>query len=96
MLDKSKLHILFLSAWYPHRKDPMFGLFVRHHAEAVSLYCKVSVLFIYPDSDCKSNNEFDFSIENNLQTVRVYYKKCDTAFQFVNLIINGFAISEAI
>jgi hypothetical protein len=27
--------ILFLSAWYPHRYDPMPGLFVKQHAEAV-------------------------------------------------------------
>ena len=90
MTCKSDLHILFLSAWYPHRRDAMFGLFVKRHAEAVFLYCKVSVLFIYGDVDCKKNYEYAFSVEDNLQTIRIYYKKCDTPFQIVNQIVNGF------
>jgi len=40
------IRVLFLSAWYPHRYDSMFGLFVKKHAEAVSRYCEVNVLFV--------------------------------------------------
>lgn len=29
------MRVLFLSAWYPTERDPMFGLFVQKHAEAV-------------------------------------------------------------
>lgn len=29
------MHVLFLSAWYPTERDPMYGLFVQKHAEAV-------------------------------------------------------------
>lgn len=42
------MNILFLSTWYPHRYDPMDGLFVRKHAQAVSRQegCEVDVLYI--------------------------------------------------
>lgn len=44
------MNILFLSAWYPNRTDSMAGLFVRKHAEAVSFYANVFVLYVQPDS----------------------------------------------
>lgn len=44
-----KPKILFLSAWYPNRYDAMAGLFVRKHAEAVSLYADVCVLYLHLD-----------------------------------------------
>jgi glycosyltransferase involved in cell wall biosynthesis len=44
------IRVLFLSAWYPHRYDSMLGLFVKKHAEAVSRYCEVTVLYVYGDS----------------------------------------------
>ena len=68
----------------------MFGLFIKRHAEAVSLYGKVSVLFIYPDVNCSKIYESDFETENNLQTVRIYFKKYDSPIQLLNKLINGF------
>ena len=49
MNQKKKIKVLFLSAWYPNRYDAMAGLFVRKHAEAVSLYCDVKVLYVHGD-----------------------------------------------
>lgn len=43
------IKVLFISAWYPNRYDEMAGLFVRKHAEAVSLFANVEVLYIYAD-----------------------------------------------
>lgn len=40
------MKVLFLSAWYPHRRDAMCGLFVRKHAQAVARYADVHVLYI--------------------------------------------------
>ena len=45
----SKTKVLFLSAWYPNRYDAMAGLFVRKHAEAVSQYADVCVLYLHLD-----------------------------------------------
>ena len=66
------IKVLFLSQWYPHRNDPMLGLFVQKHAEAVSLYCQVKVLYIQADESI-SDFEIDSRTQNNLSELIVYY-----------------------
>lgn len=64
--------VLFLSQWYPHRNGPMLGLFVQKHAEAVSLYCRVKVLYIQADENI-SDFEINSRTQNNLSELIVYY-----------------------
>lgn len=74
-MDSERKHIVFLARWYPHRYDPMLGLFVQRHAEAAALYDDISV--IYAHADDQINRKFDVVDEtvNNVRTIRVYYKK---------------------
>ncbi|MDO9633541.1 MAG: glycosyltransferase [Paludibacter sp.] len=62
------IKVLFLSAWYPNRYDAMAGLFVRKHAEAVSLYCDVKVLYVHGD---KHITEIEI-IKQNFNKVEEY------------------------
>lgn len=71
----NRLHIVFLARWYPHRYDPMFGLFVQRHAEAAALYNDVSVIYVHADENANEKFEVERSTENNVDTIRVYYKK---------------------
>lgn len=66
------INVLFLSQWYPHRYDQMFGLFVQKHAEAVSINCRVKVLYVHPDEKI---NLFELKekTRNNLTELIVYY-----------------------
>lgn len=66
------MKVLFLSQWYPNRYDNMFGLFVQKHAEAVSLYCDVSVLYVHADDKIK---EFEIvrQQQNEVTEYIVYY-----------------------
>ena len=76
-MDNERKHIVFLARWYPHRYDPMLGLFVQRHAEAAALYNDISVIYVYPD-DCRDvsrNVSIDDETINNVRTIRVYYKK---------------------
>ena len=41
------MKVLFLSLWYPNKFDAMAGLFVKKHAEAISLFANVDVLYIH-------------------------------------------------
>jgi glycosyltransferase involved in cell wall biosynthesis len=66
------INVLFLSQWYPNRYDSMLGLFVQKHAEAVSLYCRVKVLYIQSDENI-NNFELEERIVNNLSELIVYY-----------------------
>lgn len=74
-----KKNILFLARWYPHRYDPMFGLFVQRHAEAVAGYHDVSVVYIHQDQQLHERDELIQTVENGVNTIRVYYRKPNTA-----------------
>jgi len=63
---------LFISAWYPNRYDAMIGLFVQKHAQAVSLYCDVKVLYVQADERINSYEITD-QIVNGVNEIIIYY-----------------------
>jgi glycosyltransferase involved in cell wall biosynthesis len=73
MMSRSRPHILILPRWYPHRYDPMPGLFVRYQAEALTDQCDVTVLYVHPDPLCPNFIETEFAVENGVSVIRVYY-----------------------
>lgn len=75
-----QLHSLFLSAWYPNRDDAMSGLFVRKHAEAVGLFCKVTVLYVHSDPAIRSN-EIIIQDYHQVKEILVYYPGGKTTFR---------------
>lgn len=81
------MKVLFLAAWYPDRYDAMSGLFVRKHAEAVSRFCDVSVLYFVADS-----NVSDFEVveqsTNGVVEVYVYYPYLKGAFRRPSKLLN--------
>ena len=99
-MNKDRKHIIFLARWYPHRYDPMFGLFVQRHAEAAALFNDITVVYCQQTTDngqqtCRdvsttptinkqkvvdaschhSNYEIVRTLENDVDTIRIYYKK---------------------
>ena len=79
-MDDARRHIIFLARWYPHRYDPMFGLFVQRHAEAAALYNDVSVVYVHADDNaCKKyeivKDTADTDAIHRVSTIRVYYRK---------------------
>ena len=74
-MDSERKHIVFLARWYPHRYDPMLGLFVQRHAEAAAQYDDISV--IYTHADDQISKKFDIVDEtiNNIRTIHVYYRR---------------------
>lgn len=67
-------HILILPRWYPNRYDPMPGLFIRVQAEALAVHHDVTVLYVHPDPDCPNRTETEFSLENRVRVIRIYYR----------------------
>lgn len=65
-------HILFLPRWYPHQFDPMFGLFVKKHAEAVAIFNSVSVLYVQGLASKERFEKTQTIVAPNLFT-RIYY-----------------------
>ncbi len=87
-MNKERKHIVFLARWYPHRYDPMFGLFVQRHAEAAALFNDITVIYCSEQREVSNEHnahsskptaQSKFEIvrtnENNVDTIRVYYKK---------------------
>lgn len=86
------MKILFLSAWYPNRYDPMPGLFVKQHAEAVAKEHEVSVLYVHAVK--KGKWEVAHFVENCVDTTIVYYPSFPTqvlkALYFLKAYWKGF------
>jgi hypothetical protein len=75
-VPEKRIKLLFLSRWYPHRNDPMLGLFVQRHAEAVARTCDVTVLYVQDDANIKGKTfETETFCQNGVNTLIVYYKK---------------------
>ena len=73
-LNNARLKVLFLASWYPNKDHPISGIFIERHARAVSKYCDVCVLYVH-GSQYQKTASVQFSIEEGIKTVRVYYKK---------------------
>lgn len=66
--------VLFLSAWYPTRMDPMFGLFVKKHALAASKDHQVLVLHVCADPSLKHSSEITRQQQGALMEIIIYYR----------------------
>ena len=83
-----RLSVLFLPRWYPHRYDPMMGLFIGRHGVSVLPHADVSVLYVHAD-DKLSGKTIDIEqSDDDLFTVRVYFKKSTFRPTFLANLIN--------
>lgn len=72
--DMTKYNILYLTPWYPNVNSKMSGLFIQRHAQAVSAYNNVAVLFV--GSDCSLKTVFRIQItDSGLTEIKIHYKK---------------------
>lgn len=80
-----KYKVLFVASWYPNKFHPIEGIFIKKHAEAVSLYCEVAILYLKP-TDKVSNMEIDIQLENGIKVIRIYYRP--TKVPIIGKIVN--------
>lgn len=90
-MNRQKLNILYLSPWYPHRYDPMFGLFVERHAEAASRFNRIYTIYCLADAHLPAGKmEVEEDSRGDYHAIRVYYGKSRTGFRlwdgFKNLL----------
>ena len=67
-----RLNVLFLSSWYPCRKDLFNGNFVERHAESVAIYTNVFVIYACSDGNAKTI-ETESYIKNGVDTRIIYF-----------------------
>lgn len=87
---KDRLHILFLTGWYPSRVTPESGDFIQRHAEAVSLKNKVTVVHVKSDPKAEKKIEIIDTELNNIRTLIAYIKPPNNSFLKAFLFIKAF------
>ncbi|MGA1975297.1 MAG: glycosyltransferase [Conexivisphaerales archaeon] len=90
-----RLKVLFLATWYPNEEGRVAGIFIQRHAEAVSRYCEVTVLYIHRSRRLK-HARVESTVERGMPTVRVYLRKpiMDNRFfselQLLDYLLSGY------
>lgn len=96
------MHVLFLTPWYPNRRDAMDGIFVRKHAQAVRAQgAQVSVIRVRTDEKT-DHMEVDTSEVEGVLEVMVYtpvvkvpvLKQLSIAFNFVLGFARAYKVIE--
>lgn len=82
-----KPHIVFLAAWYPHDRDPMFGLFVHRHAALMTSDFNVSVLHVTYDRE-KANGLF-VSEQDNVFITNLNIRTRSKVLRWLYFFIGG-------
>ncbi len=84
------LKVLFIPRWYPHRYDPMPGLFIERHARAVSKYVKVAVLYVHQDDRLTDQfMESEVSRDDELYQMKIYYRPSRAALPCMRRFVNS-------
>ena len=90
------MRVIFLARWYPHKYDPMFGLFVQRHAEAAALHDEVTVVYVHPDEHAHQRYDIERTNENAVDTIRIYYKKqgkISSAWRYYRACLKGLRLA---
>jgi glycosyltransferase involved in cell wall biosynthesis len=90
MTKALRLHVLYLPRWYPHRYDPMPGLFIERHGIAVLPHCDISVLYVHAD-ERKHGPVFEVlhAGEEALPVIRIYYRRYASGFRPLDMLVNA-------
>jgi glycosyltransferase involved in cell wall biosynthesis len=89
--------VLHLARWYPNRYDPMPGLFIQRHAEAVAQYCEVGVVYthVVEDEIIKGVYDIELSVIKGVPTAKVYYSNPKWEVPLFTQLIKAFRFYKA-
>jgi glycosyltransferase involved in cell wall biosynthesis len=85
------MHALFLAGWWPTKEHPLNGVFIKEHAESISNFSKVTV--VYLQSVNKSRSWFDFPSTIKQETI-VINENLQVLIIDVDLKIRKFGLLE--
>jgi glycosyltransferase involved in cell wall biosynthesis len=71
---EKRIKVLWLPAWFPSKQDFLNGDFIERHAQAVSKYADVTVIFVFRDITLQKNtSKIEFHEAVGLNIYRAYY-----------------------
>jgi glycosyltransferase involved in cell wall biosynthesis len=75
---EKRIKVLWLPAWFPSEQDFLNGDFIERHAQAVSKYADVTVIYVFRDITFKKNeSKIEFHKAVGLNIYRAHYN-CTT------------------
>jgi glycosyltransferase involved in cell wall biosynthesis len=86
------MNTLWIASWYPTRLSPFDGDFVKRHAQAVSLYDHVDVIYVARDTEgtITHGRLKEKSGKGNFTETIVYYYLRRNRFSFVDKLVSAF------
>ncbi|MBU1009531.1 MAG: glycosyltransferase [Bacteroidetes bacterium] len=94
-MKNQQSHILFLPRWYPSSADPMFGLFIKRHAEAVALRHHVSVVYALP-TEKHQPVMVNFEQVEGVDTYYCLYRKSSCSLGAMTAVLNNIRYFRAL
>ncbi len=94
-MNQPKIKVLFISSWFPNKENPTVGNFVEKHAEAVSLYADVTVLYVCFSALITAKQEYVYEKHNRLDVHIIYLKKYKTFIPFITSVLKFFRVLKA-
>jgi glycosyltransferase involved in cell wall biosynthesis len=88
-------HVLHIPRWYPHRGDPMPGLFVKNHIESLPAKCESSVLFLLFVDKQRKTYDYETANINKVYTCTAYIRRASLVLPFLSNLINTFRYFRA-
>ncbi len=79
---------LWLVSWYPSRVDKYNGDFIQRHANAVSAYCDVQVIYVVKDEKAARGVETESSDAGNLHEQIIYYRPFKTGIRYLDRFLS--------
>jgi glycosyltransferase involved in cell wall biosynthesis len=79
-------HILYLPSWFPSRRNPYPGDFIKRHAEAASLYNRITIFYTVIDEAIKVPELVEEKVNDNLFIYTYYYPALKGV---LSAVING-------
>ena len=74
--EQSPRSVLFLASWFPSAGNPLEGIFIRKHAEAVGRYCRISVLTVaFADDPTAPRRRLEVLEKEGVRGVRVSVRR---------------------
>ncbi len=85
------MKVLWLVSWYPNRLDAFTGDFIQRHAQAVSQFCEVEVVFVKKDPGLRANTmEAEKNKTGNLTEHIIYYNSKKTNLKIIDRALSFF------
>lgn len=80
-----------LASWYPSRLSPFNGDFIKRHAEAVSIYEDVHVIYVVRDvkGEFTKDSLIEESVKEKLKETIIYYYVSHKIFPIIDKLFSG-------